>query len=180
MTIQNFILSHSWYFGTWSRPLGSGTLWSQSSLWDIYGEEKSIHWGIRNEAVEFDDTVRNFYHVTDSEAVELFEWNNLALQMKYWASEYVSILSFYRNGLPVAYVQYPYVFQDPPAESLVKRLGALERAELLLNHYHGHIYEFYAYPDTDVQVVHDAKVATTCIGSGGCSVCPLNGQCLND
>ena len=46
---------------------------------DVYNEEKSIHWGIRNWAVEFDDTVRNFYYISDTDAVSLFEWNNLAL-----------------------------------------------------------------------------------------------------
>jgi len=61
MTINGMTLADSWYLGMWIRPMGSGTLFSQSNSVDYAGEEKSIHWGVRNEAIEFEDKVRNYY-----------------------------------------------------------------------------------------------------------------------
>lgn len=61
MTIEGMTLSDSWRISMWIRALCSGTLFSQSNSVDYAGEEKSVHWGIRNDAIEFEDKVRNYY-----------------------------------------------------------------------------------------------------------------------
>lgn len=75
MTVSGMQLADTWYIGMWARPIGSGTLFSISNAVDLAGEEKSIHWGIRNDSIEFEDKVRNYYWKTSGKAVDLADWN---------------------------------------------------------------------------------------------------------
>jgi hypothetical protein len=90
---------------------------------------------------------------------------------------------FFNDYNSVAMVNYPYLFLDTPDISVNKKIGAMERLETLVNHYHGHIYSFAhffgnSFDPEDLVDYMDKAIDGEC--EGGCKVCPEPGQCLHE
>jgi hypothetical protein len=184
LSIDGLTLSSDWVMHMWIRPLGSGTLWSTNSPSDYFGEEKSIHWGVRNEAIEWEDKLRGFYYRTGTDGVNLATWNSVAVGMFFLQGRGESNLVFLRDSTSVDRVTYPFLFLDTPDIQGNKKIGALERLETLVNHYHGHIYQHSVHAGQITELlIQDILIVDTNNDRGcdyGCDRCPAGGVCLHD
>jgi len=72
-TVRGLTLHHTFAVGFWAKPHSDGTLFSSSKIYDS-GVEKSIHFGIVNKDLEFEDKNHYFYKSTSRRSVLYNTW----------------------------------------------------------------------------------------------------------
>lgn len=83
MTSQMLSLHHTFTINTWIRPYGSGAIFSSSKNFDAEWN-KSLHWGITENRMEFEDRDNYFYFKTERESVDRYIWQNLAITSEWF------------------------------------------------------------------------------------------------
>lgn len=73
LTAKMLTLHHTFTINTWIRPYGNGAIFSSSKNFDS-AWNKSIHWGITENRMEFEDRDHYFYFKTERESVERYIW----------------------------------------------------------------------------------------------------------
>ena len=97
-------------------------------------------------------------------------------------------MNFYVDGIVIESTPYDHFFQDHPDLAWSKKIGALERLETLVNHYHGHIYSWKLmnlFENDRVDFFNSIRVGgdyvngwSDCIGE--CDICAVDLKCLVD
>jgi hypothetical protein len=74
MTSEMLVLHHSFTLAAWVRPYGSGAIYSGSKDFAEDSVERSMHWGINHDRMEFEHRQYHFYTRTEKPSVTQYVW----------------------------------------------------------------------------------------------------------
>jgi hypothetical protein len=140
--------------------------------------EKSIHFGIVSNDLEFEDKNHYFYWASTGQTVPYNVWVLVGLAAIWEQMSLHTVLEFSVNDSNVGtYSGYEYIIVDYPDSSHTHMLGALPRVQTTVNYFEGFIATIKA-TTTPYEISNFAPVTYDCIGS--CFVCNpdyLEGNC---
>jgi hypothetical protein len=167
-TIRGLTLSHTFGLGFWIRAHSDGTLFSSSKIYDN-GVEKSIHFGIIGNDLEFENKNHYFYWASNGSVVPYNVWVCVSLAAIWEQVSLHTVLELTVNDATVGtYSGYDHIIIDYPDTSYTHYLGALERSEAIVNYYEGFISAVLA-TNTPYEIPSLTRVVYDCKGT--CFIC---------